>query len=837
MVRREQAPYRAQDVREVKEMLRGLEAHQRGKAGKGGGFSTKKASFEADNGNKVDSWRMQEWDYKKPNLPTYARGLFTTRRKDGTPEIVIRGYDKFFNHGEVRKTEWPNVERNTQGPYELSVKENGCIIFMSGLEDGTLLVCSKHSTGARGDIDVSHAQVGLKWVDKHLESVGKTREQLARKLREMNATAVAELCDDEFEEHVLAYNPETAGLYLHGINLNLPEFATYPGPLVDRFATEWGMKKTMYVMEDDITKVKSFLDGVAETGSYAGRETEGFVIRCRARETPDSPWEDWFFKYKFEEPYLMYRQWRECTKAIISGKPPRYRKHKKITEKYLLFARRQLAKDPNIGKLYNQNHGIIKMRDDFLQELGVKGSDIIREETEDDEITGNQQADQNIVLVPIATLGCGKTTVGIALTKLFDWGIIQNDNIQGKPKMLEFSRGISNLLAGHSVVIADKNNHQRRERRELFGNVSRLVPGVRYVALHWQHDPANFDQIRAVLRDRVLNRGDKHQTIQAATDGSGKIIGIMEGFLNRFEPCDTENEPDSRFDFVIDLDVTSSSRENLETIVAQLNAEFPKLFGEMPSGEDLDRAIDYALNEYAPDIKHEIKDHSAKSNGSKQGGNRKSNARQANGSAAKQPPKLEYFSLRVPTAHITRILDAIFRSHAPATSRFYKQLQNSRRIQPEFHVTLIHRASATQEPTYWDALSTIHSKIFDAELAKQTTRGVPSWPEPDLGKCEVQLERVVWDGRVMAIVVRIIPQEVFRVGNTEGSLEDGFKTVNPVAHITIGTADQAIKPKESNDLLKKWLSEGTGEGTGIEELGVPGHVVLPGVVKGVLQKQ
>jgi tRNA ligase len=37
-----------------------------------------------------------------------------------------------------------------QGPYELSVKENGCIIFISGLEDETLL-CSKHSTGVRQD--------------------------------------------------------------------------------------------------------------------------------------------------------------------------------------------------------------------------------------------------------------------------------------------------------------------------------------------------------------------------------------------------------------------------------------------------------------------------------------------------------------------------------------------------------------------------------------------------------------------------------------------------------------------------------------------------------------
>lgn len=54
----------------------------------------------------------------------------------------------------------------------------------------------------------------------------------------MNATAVAELCDDNFEEHVLEYTPAMSGLHLHGLNLNLSEFATYPGPLVEDFAEE-----------------------------------------------------------------------------------------------------------------------------------------------------------------------------------------------------------------------------------------------------------------------------------------------------------------------------------------------------------------------------------------------------------------------------------------------------------------------------------------------------------------------------------------------------------------------------------------------------------------------
>ncbi len=84
-------------------MLRGLEGNKGKASSKGkGGFSCKKSTFPVE-GSKITvaSWRMQDWDYKKPNLPTYARGLFTTRNSKDQPEIVVRGYDKFFNHGEV----------------------------------------------------------------------------------------------------------------------------------------------------------------------------------------------------------------------------------------------------------------------------------------------------------------------------------------------------------------------------------------------------------------------------------------------------------------------------------------------------------------------------------------------------------------------------------------------------------------------------------------------------------------------------------------------------------------------------------------------------------------
>ena len=167
----------------------------------------------------VYSWKFNEWDYGKTSvkLPINARGLFTLN-DDRHPRIVARGYDKFFNIEEVSFTRWDWLTANTVGPYEVTVKENGCIIFISGLEDGTLVVCSKHSTGARDDTDKNHSMAGDQFLRKQLNTNGIDPKTLGKTLYRMNATAVAEYCDDSFEEHILEYTKDAAGLYLHGIN-------------------------------------------------------------------------------------------------------------------------------------------------------------------------------------------------------------------------------------------------------------------------------------------------------------------------------------------------------------------------------------------------------------------------------------------------------------------------------------------------------------------------------------------------------------------------------------------------------------------------------------------
>ncbi|KAI0126207.1 RNA ligase-domain-containing protein [Xylariales sp. AK1849] len=786
-------PYADQDPHEISGVVAGLTA-----TSKKTGFKAKRTTFkvrDSSDGLSVDSWKFQDWDYKKPNLPTYARGLFTTKNRRNEHEIAVRGYDKFFNVDEVNETKWPSIRAKTQGPYELTLKENGCIIFISGLEDETLLVCSKHSTGIRTDVELSHSMAGEKWVDRQLAALGKTRADLARELRSRNVTAVAELCDDDFEEHILAYGPEKAGLYLHGINVNVPTFMTYPSDLVQKFADDWGFKKVGLQVFQDMDTVRSFLEEVAESGAHEGRDVEGFVIRCRMSTDPArTPYNDWFFKYKFDEPYLMYRQWRECTKALIAGRPPKFKKHTKITEEYLLYARQRLASDQNLGKLYNQNHGIIQLRDNFLAYKNLKGSDAANWEAEfgDD---GSGLITSGVVIVPIATIGCGKTTVAVALTHLFDWGHVQNDNIQGKGRPAQMVKQVMQLLSqGNSAVIADRNNSERREREQIIKDIKLQNKDARLVAMNFAHEDIN--EVRRVTRERVFARGDNHQTIQAATD-EGKVIGIMESFIHRFQPCDPENFPDGGFDLVINLDAANGSRENLEIMVTELSKKYPRLITDVPSAEAMDEAVKAAIENYNPDLRHKIPD--------RKGRNGKgTNAQNQQQKTPKKKP-LEYMSVSVPARDVNATLEAAFKGADAEASKFYKQLQQTRRLQPAFHVTLMHRASAKDHPEQW------------AEYVKLEAE---STSDGRVAECDVELERVVYDDRIMAIVVRL--------------LDSKWTTVNRVAHITVGTRDDSVKPKESNDVLARWLEESTSGD--VRERAFDPKPVVKGVVRPVLAR-
>ncbi|SPO25021.1 related to TRL1 - tRNA ligase [Ustilago trichophora] len=289
------------------------------------------------------SWKVAEFAYRKSTsvgseLPTLARGLFT-ERLDTTPEkhrIVVRGYDKFFNLNEMAWTKPDSIEHYTTPPYVLTFKENGCIIFISSLSPTQLVVTSKHSLGSIEGTETTHAQKGHEWLLKHLASVNKTEEELAAELWKRNETAAFELCDDSFEEHVLAYSASRSGLHLHGLNSNSASFRTRDMPDVDAFANEWGFIPTRWLTLPSLAEVQRVTNEIEQTGAWEGEPIEGFVIRTHMPDVgrmeelknsnqavispPYQAGQAWFYKVKFDEPYLMYRDWRELARKMVKEK-------------------------------------------------------------------------------------------------------------------------------------------------------------------------------------------------------------------------------------------------------------------------------------------------------------------------------------------------------------------------------------------------------------------------------------------------------------------------------------------------------------------------------------
>ena len=89
--------------------------------------------------------------------------------------------------------QWSTIADFADPPFELTVKSNGCIIFIAALTADSLIVTSKHSVGGQEGRDFTHAQRGEFWLDKHLAQVGKTRKELAERLWTGKLTAVAEV--------------------------------------------------------------------------------------------------------------------------------------------------------------------------------------------------------------------------------------------------------------------------------------------------------------------------------------------------------------------------------------------------------------------------------------------------------------------------------------------------------------------------------------------------------------------------------------------------------------------------------------------------------------------
>lgn len=761
----------------------------------------KQYKFPTTNGEAVvDSWKFNEFAYGTDiELPSQARGLFT---RDG--KIIARGYDKFFNVGEVEKSKLEHLQK-LKGPFALTMKENGCIVFLSGLEDGTLVVCSKHVTGEpviESDGKGSrHYERAKKTVYEHLEKAGKLAEELATFLYKHNITAVAELCDDDFEEHIIEYPKELAGLYLHGINANTIQFHSYPMKNVYAVADYFGFKRVYYEQYDSFDTLWLFLEEKSKTGIFQGREIEGFVILAKDKED-----DDFFFKYKFEEPYALYRTFREVTKDLITKRRAKVqlileqRKHARIVQAYLDFVEKLFSEQPELAEQYLEEKGIIKVRKMFLKDIGLDQQDgmglVALNESEKLTKRFNEFFEEvkfRYILFPIAVVGCGKTTVFRTLANLFPkWQHFQNDNYSA-PK--EFRNSCVKSLADLPLLLLDRNNSLRKERQSLIDDIFQmrcnvLVPnvGLRFVGINFTacDDKEKFSK---VIRERIEARGDNHQCVNAKTERqkTERIILSMEARLqpptlvasapkNKVVKGEDLESPDDLFYSMINFDITKlSSLEIAKEIWAYLS-QLQQFNDERdPTEEEWQRAYQEALD-YKPTFKKVV---SSKNLGDK---------------------RPEYYGVRI--EDVSGLIDGV--STKLGEQKMWQSMRANDRVQRELHVTIGHKNSIYAFPSLKDKWNEL-ARRFAMQVAKKESKEDKFVPVKFF--CDVHVKKlVVFDNKLVTLSVQI-PQTYKKEGENIILQNPALEPLNEHLHITVGTVSSSVSNADLNVLLHELLKK------------------------------
>lgn len=520
------------------------------------------------------------------------------------------------------------------------------------------------------------------------------------------------------------------------------------------FSERFGFFSVDFNVKQTLKEVKEFAAECGLTGCYKGIPVEGFVVRCS--RLIDQNQLDYFFKIKFDNPYLMFREWRELTLMIIKGQQPKRFKFD-ISEDYVKWAQATFRQNPLLFSRYEERIGIIHLRNLFLLQVkglnSTIGPDIINlciksviKRVADTRVAKSSK----ILLIPVATIGAGKTTLARSLTILYPnlIGHIQNDDVKVKSAARVFEQRIMNDFLIHDVVIADRNNHLQEHRRDLSNAFLAEYPNGTIIALDWKIQALDRDRVILVTTDRIQSRGENHQSLTPGRTPDYKKI--ICSFVYRRDGLDIENESDSLVQKVLEMNLEDSTEIQIAEVCIALGITVPIL--NLRSD-----AVGIAKG-YTESVKKEIK---------------------------QRPIFPSFYGVKIGSDVSLLIKEYFQGSHKAVWDSFesgihFKELRG-------WHATIAVRMKSD--------LTTKYDKAWkQAKVAGN--RDLISGDPLGLGKeVEFTLGHICWNERVMAIEITDSVPVV--------------KSINKILHITFATQGPDVKPVESNQLLNDYHSAST----------------------------
>lgn len=287
------------------------------------------------------------WD----GMTTKARGLYIDTEHE---QVVARGYEKFFNYGEMEFTKPEALARNLKFPVEAYVKENGFLGIVSTDNDGELIFTSKSTMG--GD----HAVM----VKENLYKI--YGEEAIKKIREYanqyHVTFVFEIIDRERDPHIIQYNDNYA-ILLDIIN-NSMKFDKLPYGSLKYVAKDIGLEYKQH---------HKTLNNVKELSDFIEQATDP-KFRLKTDRINDDCIEGFVFEdangFMFKLKVAYYNDWKMlrsvANKIFRSGNINFTGALQSIESNYFYgWCRDKFAELDKQGRWAYSKRDIISLRDEF----------------------------------------------------------------------------------------------------------------------------------------------------------------------------------------------------------------------------------------------------------------------------------------------------------------------------------------------------------------------------------------------------------------------------------------------------------------------------------------
>ncbi len=307
-------------------------------------------------------------------------------------------------------------------------------------------------------------------------------------------------------------------------------------------------------------------------------------------------------------------------------------------------------------------------------------------------------------------------------------------------------------------------------RDQLREAAQQVDPPAHLLAFNWLSGLPQ-STIHRICSDRILERGDKHQSLIADTAPRGHEDVLWMFLKQAEEPAEAE----------ADVLVTLNIDEDLEHMLARaVDACVEYLGVERPDQEKIGEAL-AAARAYEP----------------KRKGNKTKAAAKRQDDKPAKPPR--YFGVLAEVGLEGVVGPALAAApDVPDEARkVWTDITAGDRVAQRPHITIVHSNSLPDEQALWDACMALHTRERPPVLS-------------------FRLEALVWNGRIMAAAV----SDLAVASDDPGEVDE--KAVALVAtlpkdlrerlHVTVGTRDKIIQPVEARDLVAKWRRNGAGPG-------------------------